>query len=228
MAATKGYKRRARTTRRSFKRRRPTVARAAYTALRKVNKVIRSEEVKKADMTFLSTPLSIDCSGLVNPTTSISAGQTQYTRIGAEILLKYVSVQGIAKLQGSFAVNPSNTVRVIAFIDRQEVTGVSPNLGSLLETVGSTIAPFTRYNRQNVGRFQVLRDFKLLLNTQNPQRMFKINLSFKKMHKVRYQANAALDVIRGSVWLAFVSDAPIVSDNKPTVEGTVRVGFTDD
>nr|WDW25899.1 MAG: putative capsid protein [Cressdnaviricota sp.] len=205
-----------------------TTARIARTALKKVNRVIKAEEVKKADTPIMETPLLIDYPGLIFPLTGVSIGNTQFTRIGAEVLAKYLSVSGIVKLNPGMTLNASAVVRFLFFIDRQEQMGVSPNPLSILEDADQSIAPYSRYTRTNAGRFQILRDFKVLLNSQYPQRLIKTNISFRRPHKIRYNASNSTDVIRGSVFIMVISDQPTGSSLLPIFQATCRFGYTDD
>lgn len=121
----------------------------------------------------------------------------------------------------------SQTVRFLAFMDRSQQLGLDPSPSLVLETTGSAIAPYSRYLRGELGRFQILRDFKLVLNAQNPSKDFKINLSFKKGHKQLHNGGSQGDDIRGTIYLMLISDVGVVP-NAPTLVATARTGFIDD
>lgn len=206
-----------------------SAATLARTALRKVNNIIKAEEIKKADNAAFESPISIDWTGLTVPLTAvISTGTNAYTRIGREVNIKYVSFNGILKHNPAAGIGVSNTVRFIFFVDRQQIYASDPATSEVLETpLGVITSPFKRYNRNTVGRFRILRDFKVLLNSHYPQKIIKTNLSFKKGHKQSHNGNGQSDDCRGTIYLLMISDIGVVP-NAPTFEGSCRVGFNDD
>lgn len=217
----------ARRTRKVYRRRRNATA-IARTALRKVNTIIRQEEVKKADFSTLQTPFTVDWTGAVFPVSAvISQGQGPYNRIGREVLIKYVTIQGKVTYNPGATLGGSNTVRFLVFIDRSQQLGLDPSPSVVLETTGSVISPYSRYLRGELGRFQFLRDFKLNLTTQYPTRDFKINLSFKKGHKQLHNGGSQGDDMKGTIYFMVISDTGNTA-TAPTIICTVRTGFTDD
>lgn len=210
-------------------RKKPNAYRMARTALRKVNNVIKAEEVKKADFSTLHTTTPIDWTGAVYPVTAvIGQGSTPFTRVGREVALKYVSIQGKIQFNPNFTIGGSNTVRFLVFEDRSQQLGLDPATSVVLENVGSAVAPFSRYFRQELGRFRFIRDFKLSLNSQMPSRDFKINISFKrKPHKQLHNGTAQTDDMKGTIYLMLISDVGLTT-NAPTIIATARTGFTDD
>lgn len=223
----KVYKSRRSVRPRLRKNRRKTPAKAAYTALRMVKQIRRAEEIKKADMTHFTTPIPIDQLGYVFNLSMCSQGSSQYTRIGLDVLAKYVSLKGVLNIPTAAVINARQVVRFIVFTDRQEVSSTTPALTELLETTGTNLAPYSLLNRSTVGRFNVLRDFNVTLTQQYPIKPVKINLSFKKPHKIRFRSAALSDNQRNSIWVAIVSDIPMGSNN-PTFQATSRFGFSDD
>ncbi len=208
-------------------RKKYSAAKTAYRALRMVKQIKRSEEIKKADSTHFNTPKSIDQLGYIYNLSECSQGSSQYTRIGLDVLAKYVTVNGVLSIPSAAIINAQQVVRFIVFQDRQEVSSATPALTELLETTGTNLAPYSLYNRTTVGRFNVLRDFKVTLTQQYPVRPIKINLSFKKPHKIRFSGNGLTQNQRGSIWIAVLSNIPTATNN-PTFQATSRFGFSDD
>lgn len=212
---------------RVLKRKRRTPAKAAFTALRMVKQIRKAEEVKKADSNVFVTALPVDQLGYVFNATQAAQGSSQYTRIGIDCLAKYVSINGVLSVPSAAIINAQQVVRFIVFVDRQEVANATPALTELLETTGTALAPYSFYNRTNVGRFRVIRDFKVALTQQYSVKPIKINLSFKKPHKVRYSGSTITSNRANSIWIAMLSNIPTATNN-PTFQGTMRFGFTDD
>lgn len=194
----------------------------AMRALSKVSKISRGVELKKSDPTTFLTPLAIPNTGVINMLTYIAQGSQLYERIGSEISIKYISLEGVVTKYSS---TTTQIVRFIMFIDKQEVPSSSPALTEMLENspLATSAAPFAKLRRQSVGRFQILRSFRVYLNADRPQVPIKVVKKFYS-HNQRYNGTTSTSNQKGTVWLATISD---VANNEPTFTGTCRVSYTD-
>lgn len=204
------------------KRRMATGAKTlAVRALRKVNQITRSTELKKSDPTTFHSATSIAHTGMIVPCTSVAQNASSTGRVGSEISVKYINIDGVVTLGSG---QSSNIVRFILFLDKQEVPSASPAVTAILEpgVVGTGAAPFAKLNRAETGRFQVLRSFRVFVNTERRQAPVKILKKFYN-HIQKYNGGPT-DNVRGTVWLLIISD---VLNQEPTFQGTIRNSFTD-
>lgn len=216
--------RRGRTTKRR------TTARVARTALRKVNRIIKGVEHKKTSYTTFHTPTFISDDGQVIPVSGITQGVGYANRVGNEVVARNLNIVG--RVTRGISGPPVNVMRLVLFHDRQEVPGTTPALTEMFDpvTMGGLMAPFSQFNRANVGRFQMLRSWRVIVDSSNPSKQFKFNFKFRKLHKIRFSGTTITDTSRGTIWFAAISDCDPTAPagSRPELLADIRFSFLDD
>lgn len=114
--------------------------------------------------------------------------------------------------------------RVMLLIDTQP-TGVAPILSQILR-VGTVANILCMRNLDNRKRFSILRDFRINLNQDYPEKYIKV---FRRldMKTIYDDSNAGdiTDISSNALYMLFISEE--VADNFPTIEHVARVRFID-
>jgi len=153
-----------------------------------------AEELKQ----FFSSggPANVDSTGTTIGS-AVSQGIQAYERIGDSILIKKF------RMNGYFYRNNADAIcRIIVLRDKSNnVTAGS----SVLETVGSTIAPFSGYAVDNDENFTVFYDQKFVITSNEPLQVFDISL--KMNMKQTYEDGAGANVVTNDLIVLFISSA---------------------
>lgn len=184
-----------------------TVAKLA----KKVESLIKQDEVKYQDINYGSTVSSIGTFELLN---GITQGDGAGNREGLSITMKSVQVSGNFVVQDAY-----NELRAMLVLDT-ESHGSTPTLADLLEYTGSPVnSMISRVNRQ---RFVVLAQKIVTVDTNRPNVRF--NLFRKLNHNVEYNAtgNTAVSIQKGTLWLVMVSDSSVSSHPAIAVYSRLR------
>ncbi|AXH76022.1 MAG: hypothetical protein [Cressdnaviricota sp.] len=219
--------------RKSFPKRRKFTKRrnAGVVALRKVNRMAAAIEPKKSNATTLHVPTNISSGGIVIPLTLVAQGTAYNQRTGLQLVAKSIQMSGRVSM-GLTAGVPAQTVRLIMFYDRQEVAGTSPVLNQMLDpnTLSTIMAPYSDFNRLHVGRFQVMKSVRYVLDLNRPTRQFKLRLNFRKLHKCFFDGSGAGNTVRGTVYFAAVSDTNLPAEGgiQPQLVSTIQFIYLDD
>lgn len=183
---------------------------AVWEAINKIRGMINCElhkfEVNTSSQTVPYVGTTVNYSSFVN----IGQGDTEETRTGNSILLKYVTLQGLVRNASS---NPAPAVRIRLIIleDTQEVVdnATSYNLSQILEYSNSANAITSPLSSDYIGRFKILLNRVFSLDTvRNVQRSFKFFIPMPMKH-VRYNGTASSDIQKRNVfWLIFADNDP--------------------
>lgn len=207
-----------------------TTARVARTALRMVKQLKRAEEVKRTTIVNASELTQINDDGIISPLTAISVGSTFAQRIGNEVLLKKLSIEGAVQ-RGGADTSVATIVKLCLILDRQQVPGSTPPLVSDIFSsgqLGTVNAPYARMNVTQVGRFQILKSFRVILTPDNPSRQFKL-IYKSKSHKLRFTGTSDTAFRNGTVWLFACSNKDVVAPTAlPLYQMVGSMTFTDD
>lgn len=154
--------------------------------------------------------------GTVIPLTNIAIGDSAVTRTGNSLFVRSIVMnmncsQNAAALDNTF-------IRMILFIDTQQVSDTTPVSSDIFATTG----PNALVNLDSAGRYKFLKSWEFALSTQNPAKVIKYYKSIR--HHVRYNGSNATDVQKGGIYLALVSSQ---STNTPTLNYHIRIGYHD-
>lgn len=192
-------------------------------ALKKVNLLMKAIETKHFDF---GIPLINDTNwdGNIRTINEVSQGSSDTNRDGDKIYMKSLSWRfdySISDLANVF----SNRIRTIIIHDKLNTITTVPNF--LLQT-GTTRAPEALFNYDRRLQYQVLYDRTIVFNINSSSK----NVSVKKTIKLNkvVQFNAGTTTIqKGALKLIFISnvDTGGISQDKPNIEGAIRILFLD-
>ncbi|AUM61883.1 capsid [uncultured virus] len=213
------YRRRVRFRRRA---RRAPWYRRKYNAVQLASKALRGLSYVKglvnSEMfhnTFSATTYPNHLGDII-PLTNIAIGDTAVTRTGNSLFVRSIAMnmncsQNASALDNTF-------IRMILFIDTQQVSDTTPTISNILATTG----PNALVNLDSAGRYKFLKTWEFALSTQNPAKVIKYYKNIR--HHVRYNGPNATDIQKGGLYLAFVSSQ---ATNTPALNYHVRIGYHD-
>lgn len=171
------------------------VAQTAYKALKIANNVrsMVNVEKKKSDNTYSSNNT---WNGDMITLNNIAQGDSNNERIGDSMVVKSIKVHGIHVRSAADC-----AVRVILLLDKQNCV---TTLQDVLVLVGQQYSPFSGYNHDNDRRFRILSDKTYELNSNSPQKVFKISATNLKTH-TRYD-NGATTINSGAYKMIILSN----------------------
>jgi len=147
---------------------------------------------------------------LVQHLNGIAQGDGQSQRTGNSLLMSKIQVKDV--VSGTL----SGIVRIIYFYDKQQISDTAPTGGDVLESSD----PQSFYNKLSKGRFQILSDKTMILDTAK-QLFLRANYN-KKLHKhATYNGPNATDIQKMGLYRLIVSTVPI------SVQGNSRLGYHD-
>lgn len=173
---------------------------------------------------------AISYNGAIHNLTPIAQGDDVNNRSGnhvrARSLLLNMDLKGNAQ-------NPSNTVRALVFIDKQN-TGSAPAVSDVLQYSSTPQGVIAPKNIDHLGRYEILMDRRFIFQNQvaytagtasvSPEGR-KISSMYRKMFKnIKFTGPAATDIYAGAIYLLLISDVP---SNDPVVTWASRVGYND-
>lgn len=185
-------------------------------SLKGLRRVINVEK-KKFDAVYSVTNIPI--TGTVNPLHAVAQGDTDQTRDGNSIkplslLLRYQSYNN--------ATAGTTAIRVLIFRDLQQVGDTNPSTTDILDDSVAAL-PDAPLNNNTVGRFKILRDFKIILDTAKSNR--KDGKVYIPLYgHIRYNGAAATDIQKGGLYILMVSDQ---ATNYPTMGYNYRLTYVD-
>lgn len=187
----------------------------AKKALRFLNVEFKHHDVKATIQAISDTPLIVEL-------TNISQGDTDTTRVGAQIKLSQLNIKLDAIINSSAS---PTFLRVMLIKDKQ--TNQLPYAASdLLEDISISDSIVSPLNLHNKFRFRVLYDRVYTLSAAGgePLRYFQINKILND--KIRYDASSGTigDLTSTSYSLLLVSNQPV---NTPAVTFFSRVRYVD-
>lgn len=192
------------------------VASAAWRGVKYIKGLVNSE-MYHYTQTATSTPLA---TGDIIPLTNIAVGDTDVTRTGNSIFVRSITMnfncsQHPARTDNTF-------VRMILFIDTQQISDTNPTLTDILASQN----PNSLLKLQNSGRFKILKNWEFYINSvNNTGKVIKYYRNIK--HHVRYNDVNSTDIQKGGIYLLIVSNVTPVQNQPPTLQYQIRVGYHD-
>lgn len=191
------------------------LARRAWAGLKYLRTLVNVEH-KKYDAQHTAT-VGTSPTSIFDPT-AIAQGDTDQSRNGNSILCKSLYVKGSVSLHASAT---ATQVRILVSRDKQQVSDTAPSFTDIIDpTFSDNIhAPL---NNETVGRFQILADFVITVDSNTPVKEFKI---YRKMlAHMRFNGVASTDIQKGGIYVSAVSND---QTNQPTVLASGRLVFVD-
>ena len=225
--AYSGYRRNLNRSRRTFKRvygrkglpwykrkyNAMELAGKAWSGVKAIRHLVNSEKLHL--VTTSSTGISN--TGSVAIFNNIAQGDSISGRTGNSILMSDVLLRYECVINSSAA---STLVRVIVFIDTEQVGDTNPAVSDVLQSV-STLAGL---NKNQPGRFSVLYDRLVSLNSNGTQ-SFNDKWYLKNMDiHAKYNGTTANDINKNGIYLLLISDQ---ATNTPTVSTNLTLGYYD-
>lgn len=208
----------------------PKVARVASTAYKTAMAVasLVNAEYKYTDFTHnttLGTSISTTC------LTTMAQGNTDITRNGDSIMMKYNYLKGYCVYNS--AANASQRIRVCIVRDMNNST-TAPTLAKLFATTGAGLVEVAPHNKDYTEQYKVLYDKLFYVDASRPVAHFKYYKKFlmgkdkqgrpiKSAH-CTFSGAADTDLGKGHLWLCQFSSHGL---NSPTVVWYNRFGYVD-
>lgn len=190
------------------------MAQKALAGVWKLKGLVNSELYRK-DFSYTGT---IPDSGGVTHISAIAQGDGDGARTGNSIFVRSINWKG--QVFRSTLGNAAQTVRVIVFMDTQQVTDSAPGVTDVLQS--ATV--YSHLNVNALGRFKILTNRLFCLSsTGDLVKPFQINLPMR--HHVRYNGSASTDIQRGGLYVLVISDQ--ATTNYPSLQSEIRVSYHD-
>jgi len=193
-----------------------SVAQAAWSGVKYLRTLVNSE-VHKHDVG--PTSQTVGTTATIVQLNAIAQGDTAAQRTGQSILAKYLAI----KFSLTTHATPQQTlVRIILFMDKQQVADTAPGTTDLL----SSNSTFAFLNNQASGRFQVIKDWFVEVDpASKPCRTWKFYKKYagSNLH-CKYNGVNNTDIQKNGIYLLMLSSE---ATNTPTLTYATRFGFHD-
>lgn len=187
------------------------LAKRAWSGVKYIKGLVNSEKhVFESNLTT-----AVDSAGVINGLISVAQGDTNITRSGNSIFCRKLVMRGSYLLHASAT---STVIRYIIFVDNQQVSDTAPAVTAVLAAADVD----SMLNVGNWGRFQLLLDRTIVLDSNYPKRYVKHVIPMK--HHVRFNGAAASDNQKGTFYILQISDE---ATNTPTPNLTFQTYFYD-
>lgn len=213
----KNYKRKYRSLRSKWYNKKYSVGDIAARALKGVMylKTLVNSEMKLFTQQNASVVQSYN--GNVIHLTNITQGDTTANRNGRSILINYLQLRGI------FTKNAGNdTCRWLVIRDKYQ-TGTAPSVDQVLQTVGTSLAPYAPLDASFAGRFEILDTGMVTLSADRPVYIYKKFIRLNKHCKWQTVADGG-GTMSGHIYFVSLNN---VAASGNTIEFVSRVGFRD-
>lgn len=163
---------------------------------------------------------TVPFTGTVAHLSIISQGAANDQRNGLSVLCRSIYIRGSVENQHTTATSS----RFIVFIDKNDSDGTIPsNINLLLQasSVGTTQAPNSMLNRDNLGRFKILSSKMINTSPTDLARNFKFFIPLR--HHIRW--DTAGSTSKGHIYFAIVSNQS--APNAPVITYTTRISYYD-
>jgi len=162
---------------------------------------------------------SFDHNGLVFELSAANQGSGDNERIANKVQCQSVSVKGQVRMNTSIQ---STTVRIVVFSDNDN--GGTISMADYLENVGSAVAPYEPYNRNNIKRFRTHYS-KLYTLNEGGSNTLPINVYKKLRHALHYKGALAGNAGVGRVFMGIISGQ--TGSTEPVIDYITRFTYTD-
>jgi hypothetical protein len=167
------------------------IAKAAWSGVKYLRTLVNSE-VHKADVGVTTT--TINSTGTITLLNGLAQGDTALNRTGNSVMATYLSLK--CAVLGN-AVATQTIVRLIIFIDKQQIADTVPAITDIL----STSSPLSFYNNAMAGRFEVLDDKMLQFDVlTNRSYVYKFYKKFGASTHVKYNGVNATDIQKNGMY----------------------------
>lgn len=190
-----------------------SMAKSALAAIWRLKGLVNSE-MHKLDNSASNTVTS--ASGVVDPMCKVAVGDTYADRTGNSIFVRALNFKGTVALGAS---ETTTILRLIVLEDLQQIADTTPAVTDIYESTSVN----AHLNALTVGRFKILRDIRIVVDSQNPLKGFEINCPMR-LH-VRYNGSATTDIQKGALY--FVQLAGGYTTNAPNCSYKARLSFHD-
>lgn len=192
------------------------IASKAWSGVKMIKDMI-NVETHTVDVSHNGT--TVDYNGNLQLLNPVAQGDTRVNRQGKSIKGKSLSGRGVITIGGG----TNNTVRLMIIQDTMNL-GTDPTMTDVLETIGSTAAPFSNINQLANGRFKILWSRTLNINAVSTySQVFKYYLPLSS-HQY-YDGAASTNNQKNSLYLCTISD--VVTTNLPIITSYNRYSFYD-
>lgn len=184
---------------------------AAYQGVQQLRQIVNSE-LLHYDENGTSTPTG-STGDIIGILRGMTQGDTNNTMHGNSILLKSVQTNFTVNMNASAT---STRLRVLMLLDTRPLAAL-PAITDILSS--NTINAFMNIDDQ-IKRFRILKSFTVVVNTQYPEKVYKL---YKKMN-LHCKFNDSQVPILNDILYVLLSDE---STNTPTVTYNSRLRFYD-
>jgi len=150
---------------------------------------------------------------------NILAGGNYNQRIGQTMYMKRLWFRSVMTLGDAF-----NAFRFMIIYDKQP-TGLLPTAADIFQSPASPITSLYAIN--NLQRFVIIRDRKIMIDTENPQMLYDFSMKIPKYASFsRYDttgAGAITNCKNGALYVVIFSDSDIVPNPQAYIQ--VRIQF---
>lgn len=189
------------------------IASKAWRTAKYLKGLINVEHQKLDTVVLAGTQSNI---ALVSNIVALGTGDTEGSRTGNSILVKYAYLKLSATLNSSASFTK---LRVVLVRDKQQIGDTAPAYSDVYDTAGGTQAFL---NKLTVGRFDILYDRLVDLDDNNPQRIVEKYIPLNS--HIRFNGSASTDVQKGGLYVMLLSDQ---ATNTPSVTCLTRVMYID-
>jgi len=186
---------------------------------KKVNKIIKMEEVKHLDYNLSQNVFDTGTLTLLSGMTQ-GSGETQ--RVGLKVYCKRIDT--ILQFTANSVATRPQTMTVWLILDKQGYN--APAITDILEPInlGSTLAPYSLYNWNYLNRFKVLA--KRMATVDLNDKETKIITFGVNVNKIMTYIGAGTTFTNQIYFLTISDEANVLA--LPTVRCTNRITYTDD
>lgn len=195
------------------------LANTAYRGVRYLKGLVNSEKFMH-EIDLINTEIVV--AGSLVHLSGIANGDTESTRTGNSIFIKSLYFRIGMELA---AADLTSFVRIILFIDKQQIADTAPTKADLIQAnSGAVVSVFEPLNELTKGRFTILRDTMVTLDTAKGLTAFR-NYYIKLNHHVRFNGTASTDVQKGGIYALVFSDKATTA--APFVTWSSRISYHD-
>lgn len=155
--------------------------------------------------------------GSIIQLTDITQGDTSTNREGRSIFINYVQLRGL------FTKGSGNDVCRYMVIRDKMGTGTAPSADQILQTIGTSLAPYAPLDASFTGRFEVLDTGMVTFSADRPTVLYKKFIRLNKHCKWQLTADGG-GTLDGHIYMFTISN---VASSGNSFEFVSRIGFRD-
>lgn len=190
------------------------LAKKAFDGVMYMKNLINSEQKQ---FTQQNAAVSQTYNGNVIQLTNITQGDTTSSREGRSIFINYIQLRGV------FTKGSGNDVLRYMVIRDKMGTGTAPAVDQVLQTIGTSLAPFAPLDTSFAGRFQILDTGMVTFSADHPTFVYKKFIRLNKHCKWQTTADGG-GTLDGHIYWVSLSNA---ASSSCSVEFVSRIGFRD-